>query len=306
MVWNGQLWGQLGRAAGLLVLPNGSLSVLLLWVLGLAIGCAVVAVRRQRGLQAELEQRIAARTQQLQASLAELEEMSNLQDLLLYAISHDIRTTMMGCVMVLEQVQEQAIEAGHERSGMISVPRELLQRMTRSGRTQLERVNLLLETHADALDGRVIQPQRLRLRAVAMEAIEGLQPLLEDNQVLMMNQIAADLWVIADPMALRQVFEQLIANTARHNPPGVDVRLEAGLEQGRLKAIVVDNGVGINPLEIPQIFSLRLKPEQERQLTRISLGLCLCQQIIAAHGGEIGLNSELGKGTQVWFTLPVG
>jgi signal transduction histidine kinase len=296
MVLNGQLWGQLGRVVGLLALPPVSLSVLLLWVLGLTIGCAVVTVRRQRVLQAQLEQKIEARTQQLQASMAELEEMSDLQDLLLYAISHDIRTTMMGCVMVLERVQEQAIEVKHEPAGMIAVPSELLQRMIRSGRTQLDRVNLLLETHGDARGGRVIQRRRVRVRDVVVEAIDGLQPLLADNQVL----------VVADPMALRQVFEHLVANAVRHNSPGVDVRLDAGLEQGMLKVCVADNGVGISPLDIPQIFSLRLKPEQERQLTRISLGLCRCQQIIAAHGGEIGLNSEIGKGTRVWFTLPSG
>jgi K+-sensing histidine kinase KdpD len=129
--------------------------------------------------------------------------------------------------------------------------------------------------------------------------------LFQKNQVWVANQIAADLRVWVDPVAFQQVFYQVIANAARHNPPGVEVRLESRVENAVLKLMVIDNGVGIEPIEILQIFNLRLKPEQERQLTRISLGLCLCKQIMVAHGGEMGITSAINKGTQVWFTLPL-
>jgi K+-sensing histidine kinase KdpD len=317
MVLSGLGWGLIaGRLAfgfaisqrigtKLWVLPDLSLSALMLWVVALTVGCAWMAARRQSKLTTQLEQRIEARTQQLQTSMAELEETSNLQDVLLYAISHDIRTTMMGCVMVLERVQEYAQEEGDERSGMVLVSRELLQRMTQSGRTQLDRVNLLLETHAHVTSGRAVQKQQVRLGEIVEGAIGELQPLLQNNQVWVANQTVADLRVQADPVALQQVFYQVIANAARHNPPGVEVRLESQVDDAVLRLRVIDNGVGIEPVEIQPIFNLRLKPEQERQLTRISLGLCLCKQIMVAHGGEMGISSAIGKGTEVWFTLPL-
>jgi signal transduction histidine kinase len=290
-------------ALNLLVLPIASLSALLLWLLVLVVLCTLLTVQRQKILNARLKDQLAARTRQLQASMGELEELSQLQDVLLYAISHDIRTTMIGSLMVLEHVQ--APESRDERSGVVVVSRELLQRMTHSGKVQLDRLNRLLETHAHVTNGMVIQKQQIWVKEVLDGAIADLQLLLAENQTKFVHQFPSDLWVMADPSALRQVFYQMIANAVKHNSPGVEVRVEAKIEHAMLRFTVTDNGVGIDPLEQTQIFNLRLKPQQERQLTQISLGLCLCKQIVVAHGGEIGVSGDLGQGTSLWFTLPL-
>jgi signal transduction histidine kinase len=302
MALSGQQLGQViprGRAIalGLLLLPNAPLLVLALWVIVLAIGCLVLSAQQQK---ASLKQQVEARTLQLQASMAELEELSSLQDVLLYAISHDLRTTMMGSLMVLENVQEHV----QEQLGVIPVQREVLQRMSQSGRLQLNRLNMLLETHAHVMNGMTVKKRLVSVREIVEGAIADLTPLLSENQATLINQASPDLKVMADSAALRQVFHQIIANAVRHNPPGVEIRLEAMVGNPAIQFTITDNGIGIDPLEQTQIFNLRLKPQQERQLTRISLGLCLCKQIVVAHGGEIGVGGEPGEGTKIWFTLP--
>jgi signal transduction histidine kinase len=287
-------------ALGLLLWANASFSALILWVIVLAVGCIILSAQQQK---ASLERQVEARTVQLQASMAELEELSSLQDVLLYAISHDLRTTMMGSLMILENVQEHVQEHAREQLGVIPVQREVLQRMTQSGRLQLNRLNMLLETHAHVMNGMTVKKRLVSVREIVAGAIADLTPLLTENQATLINQ-TADLKVMADPAALRQVFHQIITNAIKHNSPGVEICLEATLNHSTTQFTITDNGIGIDPLEQTQVFNLRLKPQQERQLTRISLGLCLCKQIMAAHGGEIGVEGELGEGTKIWFTLP--
>ncbi|MCY7285353.1 MAG: hypothetical protein LH679_18365, partial [Cyanobacteria bacterium CAN_BIN43] len=97
-----------GVIAIALLLTKNVLLLLLLLIAGILIGAVtftIISAKRQKVLTANLGQQVAARTVQLQASMAQLEELSSLQDLLLHAISHDLRTTVMGSLMVLENVQ---------------------------------------------------------------------------------------------------------------------------------------------------------------------------------------------------------
>ncbi len=298
-----------GVIAIALLLTKNVILLLLLLVVGMlvtAVALTIISAKRQKALNANLEQQVEARTLQLQASMAELEELSSLQDLLLYAISHDLRTTVMGSLMVLENVQEQAGE-------MIPVPRELLQRMTRSGKMQLNHLNQLLEAYSNITEGIQLKKSWVLVSAVLQEAIADLSPLLQENRITLINSISTDpLWIRVDMEKIRQVFHHLIANAVRHNPPGIEVRMEATLavsakqpvEKPTFHFTITDTGIGIDLPEQKDLFELRLKPPQERQLTRISLGLCLCKQIVTAHGGQIAVRSQVGEGTKIGFTLP--
>ena len=298
-----------GVLAIALLLTKNVLLLLLLLVAGMlvaAVTFTIISAKRQKALNANLEQQVEARTLQLQASMAELEELSNLQDLLLYAISHDLRTTVMGSLMVLENVQGQA-------GDMIPVSRELLQRMTQSSKTQLNHLNQLLEAYGNITDGIQLKKSWVSVSAVLQEAIADLSPLLQENQVTLINSIPTDpLWVMADVDKIRQIFHHLISNAVSHNPPGTEVRMEATLavsakqpvENPTFQFTITDTGIGIDLPKQKNIFELCLNPPQERQLTRISLGLCLCKQIVMAHGGQITVHSEVGEGTKIGFTLP--
>jgi signal transduction histidine kinase len=288
-------------AIALLLTRNAPLLLLIL-AIGIiisAVSFIIISAQRQKALNATLEQQVEARTLQLQDSMAELEELSSLQDLLLYAISHDLRTTVMGSLMVLENVQGQT-------GDMIPVSRDLLRRMTRSGKMQLHHLNQLLEAYGNITDGIQLQKDWVSVSAVLQETIADLFPLLQENHITLINPPpTAPLRVMADAEKIRQVFHQLISNAVNHNPPGIEVRLEAIAQKPTFQFTITDNGTGIDLLEQKNLFELRLKPPQERQLTRISLGLCLCKQIVTAHGGQIAVHSQVGEGTRIWFTLPI-
>jgi signal transduction histidine kinase len=298
-----------GGAIAILLLLKDVVTFPVIGVAGMftaALVCTLISMHRQRTLNDHLERQVTARTLQLEASMAELEELSHLQDLLLYAISHDLRTTVMGSLLVLENLQGHAGE-------VIPVSRELLQRMTQSGKVQLHHLDQLLEAYTHITDGVQLQKSWVSVSAILQETIADLFPLLQENAITLINPVAPPIWITVDVEKIRQVFHQLIANAVKHNPPGIELRLEATLavsakqhvEKPIFQFTITDNGIGIDPLEQKGLFELRLKPPQERQLTRITLGLCLCKQIVTAHGGQIAVHSQAGEGTRIWFTLPL-
>jgi len=106
-----------------------------------------------------------------------------------------------------------------------------------------------------------------------------------------------------DPARIRQVLENLITNALRYTSCGgkISVQLAVNSEQSTV-VTVSDTGKGIAPEELPHIFDRFYKSRDSRGT---GLGLAIAKNLIAAHGGEISAQSELGKGTTIRFGLPV-
>jgi signal transduction histidine kinase len=106
-----------------------------------------------------------------------------------------------------------------------------------------------------------------------------------------------------DPARIRQVLDNLIANALRYTPSGGVVQVQCSAEGGSLvSATVSDTGKGIPPDDLARIFDRFYKSADSHGT---GLGLAIAKKLVAAHGGEISAESELGKGTTMRFTLPV-
>ncbi|MBE9181379.1 MASE1 domain-containing protein [Oculatella sp. LEGE 06141] len=250
-------------------------------------------------LNANLEQQVFDRTEQLQQKMQELQELNQLKEVFLHAVCHDLRTTVMGTLLVLRNLHSQPGET-------VLICRSMLERMIHCGEFQLSKLNSLLEAYVSKTQGIILEPERVPLTALVHDVVTELEPLLTQNRTQLINQLTAGLPpVLADVVQLRRVFNHLLTNAIKHNPPGVEITLTATVEANLLRCTVSDNGVGISDEKCKHLFELRLGSPQERQLTGISLGLYLCQQIIRAHGGEIDVKSQPGVGSSFWFTMPL-
>jgi signal transduction histidine kinase len=109
-----------------------------------------------------------------------------------------------------------------------------------------------------------------------------------------------------DPVRVREVLTNLVANAIRHTPAGGLVRIAAqawnaaGAMDG-IRLAVEDTGTGIDPADLPHVFDRFWKDPASRGS---GLGLAIARNLVRAHGGEIRAESEPGRGTTVWFTLP--
>jgi signal transduction histidine kinase len=109
--------------------------------------------------------------------------------------------------------------------------------------------------------------------------------------------------VFADPDRLELVFANLITNAVRHTPSGGSIEIRVLPNKEVVRFEVADTGEGIPKEYQAQIFDKYFQvPGGIRKGT--GLGLAIAKNIIAAHGGEIGLVSEPGQGSTFWFTLP--
>jgi two-component system OmpR family sensor kinase/two-component system sensor histidine kinase BaeS len=113
---------------------------------------------------------------------------------------------------------------------------------------------------------------------------------------------ATDLPLVdVDPLRIREVLTNLIANAIRHSSRGAQVAIGTERRPGHILVRVHDDGPGIAADELPRIFDRFHKGERSHGS---GLGLSIARNLVVAHGGEIAVASEVGRGTAVTFTLP--
>jgi signal transduction histidine kinase len=191
-------------------------------------------------------------------------------------------------------------------SDVVAVPRSVLERMLDSGNHQLALINALLEAHHIATNGIALTCEPLAIPSLVDRVLHELEPHLSKNQATIDNQISGELpLVLGDATQLWRVLEHLICNAVKHNSPGRSLILSAAPAGNFLKCSITDDGIGIAPEQQEQLFELHRRGINARHTHGLGLGLYLCRQIVQAHGGEIGVDSQPNQGATFWFTLPL-
>jgi two-component system, OmpR family, phosphate regulon sensor histidine kinase PhoR len=150
------------------------------------------------------------------------------------------------------------------------------------------------------------EPMTLDLAAVARDVWTTFDRRPEETGVDLALEVPVDLKVQADPNALRQILRNLLDNALRYGPPGTSVTVSAAPEKGGVRIVVADAGSGIPTDHLERVFErfYRVDAARSREAGGTGLGLSIVKHLVAAHGGDIGIESEVGEGTRVWFLLP--
>jgi len=114
------------------------------------------------------------------------------------------------------------------------------------------------------------------------------------------------LQVFADEHGIDQVIVNLVNNAVKYAPESKNIYLTVAKEGSTARIAVKDNGPGISPEKVPHLFDRYYRAEASGfQNSGLGLGLYICAEIIKRHGGKIGVDTEPGKGSTFWFTLPL-
>jgi signal transduction histidine kinase len=102
-----------------------------------------------------------------------------------------------------------------------------------------------------------------------------------------------------------QVFRNLLGNAAAYSAPGTPIELHVRVDDGEVRFAVRDHGIGIDPAQTELLFRpfSRLPGRATDAVQGSGLGLYISRQIVEAHAGRIGVDSEPGEGSEFWFTL---
>jgi signal transduction histidine kinase len=254
---------------------------------------------KAQGCASGLESQVQERTAQLQQKMIELATLNQAKDTLVHAVSHDLRTPVLGMLMVLKRLQAKADET-------ISLSKSVLDRMVESGDRQLSLISSLLEDYSQEPQKLILNYQPVAIAELVEQTLHGLEPLIHQNRIRLDKQIAPDLpKFLADSIQLQGVLEHLITNAVKHNPPGINLAIQIEKIENEMKCTISDNGIGIAPDQCNLLFDKPfLRGSQNHHRTGLGLGLFLCKQVITAHQGQIGVNCG-GKGAKFWFTLPL-
>ena len=182
-------------------------------------------LQQVKALNANLESQVEERTRQLQQKMHELEEINCLKDLLLHAVSHNLRTPVMGMLILLKNLLNKSPSDSLQD---VPVSRSILERIVGASEHQLTMVNTLLDAHASEVKGIVLNTVPLHLQSLTSAIVANLEPMLAKNQATLIEEIPADLpQVNADSKPLQRVLENLLTNAIKHNPPGVNITFKA-------------------------------------------------------------------------------
>ena len=137
------------------------------------------------------------------------------------------------------------------------------------------------------------------------EALTSLVALVKHCHVVF-DPPAPPVMAYCDRAVTRRIIANLVSNAIKFTPHSGEVRIAVGSKDELVEIRVVDTGPGIPPEYSERIFEKfgQVDGRQEGRKYSTGLGLAFCKLAVEAHGGQIGVDSELGKGSTFWFTLP--
>jgi signal transduction histidine kinase len=153
-----------------------------------------------------------------------------------------------------------------------------------------------------------LETSPISLLVAVQNAAEQVDPVLEERsqklEILVSEELPA---VQGDPKRVAQMVQYLLENAALYSPKGASLAARARLENGNVRFMVVDSGIGVAPEDQALIFNqfFRSEVEEVREHKGWGLGLSVVKSLAELMDGQTGFETEPGKGSTFWFTLPL-
>jgi signal transduction histidine kinase/CheY-like chemotaxis protein len=241
----------------------------------------------------ELAARVEERTRDLDRALRARSEF-------LATVSHEIRTPMNGVLGITELLVD---------SGLNPRQQEYAQVIRNSGNTLLAIINDVLDFSKIEAGKMTLEQVPFSITGVINSSVSIFGAEAARKQLAFVTDIDPDVppLVLGDPVRLQQVLNNLLSNAVKFTDAG-EVRLTVHREAGnRLTFAVADTGVGIDPATQGRLFAAFQQADQSttRRYGGTGLGLAISRQLIQLMNGSISFESDLGRGTTFYFTIPL-
>jgi len=261
-------------------------------------------------LSAEMEGHVRERTAELEEACRDMRKLDELKDNFLSSVSHELRTPLTSIRSFSEILLQYDDVDPENRTEFLQIINTESERLTRL-------VNDFLDLSKIESGNMVWYDDLMSLEQVVRDTVRIQEPLAGKQSLTLRVEFPDDLpLVFSDRDRIQQVVTNLLGNAVKFSPPGGEIRIHGekvwsrGLEDGTecIRVSVSDQGRGVSVEDRERIFdrfrqatddTMKNKPEGT------GLGLPISREIVSHYKGEMGLWSEVGKGSTFWFTLPV-
>ncbi len=253
--------------------------------------------------QATLRAQEAQHTmQQLDAENQRLLEVSRLKTQFVGNLSHELRTPLTSILGYADLLASGRLSADTPRF------KEGLSLIGKQGRLLLQLINDLLDMSAMQSDKFDFHPSACDVGVLTREVVEVLQGNAQQQGVEVSVHLAPDLdalWL--DGRRFKQVMYNLVSNAIKFTPQGGQVNVRVQPEGPHLQVQVQDTGIGIAPEHLGGLFVdfHQIDGSHTRPFEGTGLGLALTRRLVQAQGGEVGVHSTPGQGSEFWVKLPL-
>jgi len=234
----------------------------------------------------------------LQQAKAEAERASHAKSEFLSRMSHELRTPM-NAILGFAQLLEMDELNEEQEEGVAQI--------LKGGHHLLDLINEVLEISRIEAGHLPLSKEPVSVQESLQEALDLIRPLAENHRVSLTPIKDIEQYVMADRQRLKQVLLNLLSNAVKYNHQGGRVTASLSIvDNERVRIAITDTGLGIEAQDIEKLFMPfeRLGANQST-IEGTGLGLALSKRLVEAMGGEIGVESTVGKGSTLWMTLPL-
>jgi two-component system phosphate regulon sensor histidine kinase PhoR len=248
-----------------------------------------------------------------------IERLEHVRQEFLSNVSHELRTPLTAILAFIETLEAGAIDDKEASQRFLSIIRRNATRMH-------DLIDDILELSAIEAGNVQVRAERVELWPIVTDVISSLATKASAGEIVVSNAVARDVMVFADARRLEQMLTNLVENAIKFNRPNgrvtirfeSDARAEVKREReqetrahqnetsGRDQIIVEDSGEGIPAQHLERLFErfYRVDRARSRDMGGTGLGLAIVKHLARAHGGEVTVTSEVGKGSTFTIELP--
>ena len=250
---------------------------------------------------ANLEHKVEERTKELEITNQRLEAANRHKSQFLANVSHELRTPLNSIIgftrLVLRKTEGQ----------IPGLQKENLQKVLISSEHLLNLINGLLDLSKIEAGRMEVFAETFKLDEIIRVATSTVEPMLKDGRVRLVTEVAPDIPPMkTDRDKLKQALLNLLSNAVKFTEKG-EIKVSAWHENGTLKLTVSDSGIGMKKEALDYIFDEFRQADMSstRRYGGTGLGLAIVKRFINLMGGDISVESEVGKGAKFTITIPM-
>jgi signal transduction histidine kinase len=263
------------------------------------LGQLVMGFNYMTAERKKAEEELEEAYEELQRAYGDLKSLDELKSNLIANVSHELRTPLYIAKGSLELLEDGPQK--EERDKLLKMAEEALVRQ-----------NLIID---DLMEASYLETKKMEPRLEAVDIIDAISTLTEQiKHIISRNEMKLDVLieenlpkVRANRRQLEHVMRNLLSNAIKFNKKGGKISIEAKLKGKFVEVCVADTGIGIAESNLIKVFDkfFQADTSTDRVYGGTGMGLAVVKEIVEAHGGKVGVESEPGKGSRFYFILQI-